>query len=85
MSRIGQHAVIEYRLPLPSKAVEAIVCSEPDDDRGFEGLLQDPLIRLVMDSDGVTDEAMIALLDQLRRSATVRDDRIGSANADRWG
>jgi hypothetical protein len=49
------------------------VRSESDDDGGFEGLLRDPLIRLFMDSDGVTDEAMIALIDQLRRCPTFQD------------
>ncbi len=31
-------------------------------------LLRDPLVRLVMDSDGVTEKDMIVLFDQLRRS-----------------
>lgn len=47
--------------------------SESDDDGGFESMLHDPLIRLVMDSDGVTDEVMIALINQLRRCPTFQD------------
>ena len=35
-------------------------------------LLQDPLVRLVMQSDGVTEQAMIAVLEQLRRSLAAR-------------
>jgi hypothetical protein len=36
------------------------------------GWLKDPLIRLVMRSDGVTEEAMLALLMQIRRSLMAR-------------
>ena len=36
-------------------------------------LLQDPLTRLVMDADGVTEGAMIALIDQIRRSLQARE------------
>ena len=47
--------------------------SESDDNGAFESMLRDPLIRLVMDSDGVTDEAMIALINHLRQCATFQD------------
>jgi hypothetical protein len=47
-----------------------------DDDAVFKSLLRDPLIRLVMESDGVTDEALIALIDQLRRCPTIPNDLI---------
>jgi hypothetical protein len=33
----------------------------------FPDLLRDPLIRLVMESDGVTEQEMNAVMDQLRR------------------
>ena len=36
-------------------------------------LLQDPLIRSVMDSDGVTEQAMIAILENLRIALAARD------------
>jgi hypothetical protein len=44
-----------------------------DGKKGVRALLRDPLIRLVMSSDGVTEQAMIALLDQLRQSLAERD------------
>lgn len=43
------------------------------DDAALARLLRDPLIRLVMDSDGVTEQAMIALMQQLRRSLATRE------------
>ena len=36
-------------------------------------LLQEPLIRSVMDSDGVTEQAMIAILENLRIALAARD------------
>jgi hypothetical protein len=44
------------------------VCAEIDCEARFGDLLRDPLIRLVMESDGVTDRDMIALRDQVRRA-----------------
>jgi hypothetical protein len=44
------------------------VCAETDCDARFGDLLRDPLIRLVMASDGVTEQEMLALRDQLRRA-----------------
>jgi DNA invertase Pin-like site-specific DNA recombinase len=44
----------------------------------FPDLLRDPLIRLVMESDGVTEQEMIALMDQLRRALAARERRIRS-------
>lgn len=46
-------------------------------DEGLARLLRDPLIRLVMDSDNVTEEAMIALIQQLRRSLAAREADVG--------
>jgi hypothetical protein len=37
------------------------------------GLLRDPLIRLVMKSDGVSEQAMVALIDQLRSNLQERE------------
>jgi hypothetical protein len=48
------------------------VCERPEDNIGLANFLRDPLIRLVMDSDGVTEDAMIAIMDQLSRSLTAR-------------
>ena len=58
---------------------------EADVDTGFESLLRDPLIRLVMDSDGVTDEALIALMDQLRCYLTDRNNHTEDTRASRSG
>jgi hypothetical protein len=44
-------------------------------------LLRDPLIRLVMDSDGVTEQDMIAVMDQLHRSLTARERLCASPEA----
>ncbi len=49
-----------------------------EDEAAFGNLLRDPLIRLVMKSDGVTEEAMIALMTQLRRSLAERQSRTRS-------
>ena len=38
----------------------------------FAGLLHDPLIRLVMLSDGVTEDALAALMNRVRRSLAAR-------------
>ena len=38
------------------------MCTEQTKASTLRGWLRDPMIRLVMDSDGVTDEEMIALV-----------------------
>ena len=48
------------------------MCVGLNDDEGLTGLLRDPLVRLVMQSDGVTEQAMAAVLAQLRRSLAAR-------------
>ena len=48
------------------------MCVGLNDDEGLNTLLRDPLVRLVMQSDGVTEQAMIAVLEQLRRSLAAR-------------
>jgi len=48
------------------------VCAETDCDVRFGDLLRDPLIRLMMASDGVTEQDMIALRDQVRRGLAAR-------------
>ena len=58
---------------------EVTVCVGLNDDEGLNGLLRDPLIRLVMQSDGVTEQAMIAVIEQLRRSLAAR---VASARID---
>lgn len=55
------------------------MCVRSDDAMRFPWLLHDPLIRLVMKSDGVTEQEMIAVVDQLRRSLTAREACMHSA------
>jgi hypothetical protein len=56
------------------------MCGGSDDRLRFPDLLRDPLIRLVMKSDGVTEQEMVAVMDQLRRALTAREDRMCSGN-----
>ena len=53
------------------------MCAGSDDEAGLNSLLRDPLIRLIMDSDGVTEQAMIALVEQVRRSLAARERQLG--------
>ena len=52
------------------------MCAGQDDGMRFPDLLRDPLIRLVMESDSVTEQDMIAVMDQLRRSLIARQCRM---------
>ena len=54
------------------------MCAGQDDGMRFSDLLRDPLIRLVMESDSVTEQEMIAVMDQLRRALTEREGRMRS-------
>ena len=45
----------------------------------LDDLLQDPLTRLVMASDGVTEEDMIVLFNQLQQSLTSRQSAMTEA------
>jgi hypothetical protein len=38
-------------------------------------MLRDPLIRLVMKSDGITEQEMLAVIDRLRRILAAREAR----------
>jgi hypothetical protein len=49
------------------------VCARANYDEAFTSLLHDPLIRLVMASDGVTDDAMVDLMTQVRQSIAARE------------
>jgi len=60
---------------------EVVVCAEIDCEARFGDLLRDPLIRLVMESDGVTDRDMIALRDQVRRVLAARDSSSATQSA----
>jgi len=48
------------------------MCGKSDDQMRFPDPLRDPLIRLVMKSDGVTEQEMNGVMDQLRRALAVR-------------
>jgi hypothetical protein len=54
------------------------VCAATDFDACLDHLLRDPLIQLVMASDGVTERDMIALWDQVRRDLAARDPAVGA-------
>jgi hypothetical protein len=51
------------------------MCAGWKHEDGSDEWLRDPLIRLVMSSDGVTEEAMIGVLRQLRHDLAVRERR----------
>jgi hypothetical protein len=51
---------------------EVVMCAETDCKAKFGDLLCDPLIRLVMASDGVTEQEMLALRDQVLRALAAR-------------
>jgi len=54
------------------------MCSTSKYERAVIDLLQDPLIRLVMDSDGVTEQALIAILEHLRIALAARSSTAGA-------
>jgi hypothetical protein len=54
------------------------MCAGQNDEMRFPDLLRDPLIRLVMESDGVTEQEMNAVMDQLRRALAARECRLRS-------
>ena len=56
------------------------MCAGPDDQEGLASLLRDPLIRMVMKSDSVTEQDMIDLMDQLRRSLATRERELRSTH-----
>ena len=49
------------------------MCARANYDEAFTSLLHDPLIRLVMASDGVTEDAMIGLMTQVRQAIAARE------------
>jgi hypothetical protein len=54
------------------------MCAGQNDEMRFPDLLRDPLIRLVMESDGVTEQEMNGVMDQLRRALAARECRLRS-------
>ena len=54
------------------------MCGRSNDGTKFPDLLRDPLIRLVMESDGVTEHEMNDVMDQLRRALAARESRMRS-------
>ncbi len=55
------------------------MCPTSKNARSVNELLRDPLIRLVMDSDGVTEQAMIGVLEHLRIALAVRKQHVRMA------
>jgi ABC-type phosphonate transport system ATPase subunit len=49
------------------------MCGGPDIVKTFPDLLRDPLIRLVMASDGISEQEMRAVMNQLRRVLAARE------------
>ena len=43
-----------------------MMCDDARGDHGCIDMLKDPLIRLVMESDGVSDHEMMALMERVR-------------------
>ncbi|MGA8198180.1 MAG: hypothetical protein WB902_33010 [Acetobacteraceae bacterium] len=60
--------------------MEVTVCVGSDHENRVATLLRDPLIRLVMISDGVTEQAMVAVMEQLRQSLAARQDTTAAAH-----
>jgi hypothetical protein len=60
----------------PRTLQEIVVCAETDCEAGFGDLVRDPLIQLVMQSDGVTEREMLALRDQVRCALAARTSSI---------
>jgi hypothetical protein len=56
------------------------MCAGWRHEDGSDEWLRDPLIRLVMNSDGVTEEAMIGVLRQLRHDLAARERRTRLTN-----
>jgi hypothetical protein len=56
------------------------MCGVSDGKLRFPDLLRDPPIRLVMASDGVTEQGMIALVDRLRRTLATRESMRGGVS-----
>jgi len=59
------------------------MCAATDVDTKLDDLLRDPLIRLVMRSDGVTKREMVVLVRDVRRALAVRETAIGRLGSHR--
>jgi hypothetical protein len=58
---------------MPQQDGEAIVSAETVGALTFESMLTDPLIRAVMDSDGVTVDDLVAVLEAAQRAIAARE------------
>jgi hypothetical protein len=52
------------------------MCTEPTTAQTLRGWLRDPMIRLVMDSDGVTEREMIALVRRVTTASAARSEPV---------
>lgn len=64
-------------LPAPNDE-DGAMCSEQTTASTLRGWLQDPMIRLVMESDGVTQHEMIALVRRVTVAVASRPDHVPS-------
>jgi hypothetical protein len=55
---------------------DSAMCTEQTTAPTLLGWLRDPMIRLVMDSDGVTEKEMIALVRRIRLAVAARPDTL---------
>jgi hypothetical protein len=60
-------------MSMPQQDGEAIVSAETVGALTFESMLTDPLIRAVMDSDGVTVDDLVAVLEAAQRAIAARE------------
>lgn len=56
------------------------MCTEQTMASTLRGWLRDPMIRLVMDSDGVTEREMIALVRRVTTAVASRPDPVSSCS-----
>jgi hypothetical protein len=66
------------------------MCHHADCRLTRDGILHDPLIRLVMASDGVTPQTLLRVLDQAAAAVAARDDGlpwtpVGPTHKQGWG
>jgi hypothetical protein len=69
---------------LPHNVRRFIVCARWFEQDGSPGMVLDPLIRLVMKSDGVTEEALTALMEQVRQSLIAREGHASPEHRPSW-
>jgi hypothetical protein len=59
------------------------MCTDAQKDYGCIDLLEDPLIRLVMKSDGVVEDEIAALIERVRQALLSEERKIPRSSAQR--